>query len=82
MAVTIALFVAGVAMGLAGACMWAWAVHTGQLRDLEKTKEQLFWPELAPETIATAEVTKATIVTAGVTDHGTRADPPTEDHRR
>jgi len=27
--------------------MWAWAVHSGQLRDLEKTKQQLFWPEIA-----------------------------------
>lgn len=34
-------------MGLAGACMWAWAVHSGQFRDLEATKAQLFWPELA-----------------------------------
>ncbi len=46
MAVVVALFVAGIAMGLAGACMWAWGVHTGQLRDLERTKEQLFWPEI------------------------------------
>jgi|CXWL01.1.fsa_nt_gi cbb3-type cytochrome oxidase maturation protein len=49
MSVTIALFVAGVAFGLAGACMWAWGVHSGQFRDLEKTKDQLFWPEIAPE---------------------------------
>lgn len=49
MAVTVALFVAGLALGLAGACMWAWGVHSGQLRDLEKTKDQLFWPDLAPE---------------------------------
>ncbi|HRC85287.1 MAG TPA: hypothetical protein PK413_06745 [Thermoanaerobaculia bacterium] len=48
MAVTLALFLAGVLMGLAGACMWAWGVHNGQFRDLEQTKEQLFWPELAP----------------------------------
>lgn len=48
MAVVVVLFVAGIAMGLAGACMWAWGVHTGQLRDLERTKEQLFWPEIAP----------------------------------
>ncbi len=47
MAVTVALFLAGVAMGLAGACMWAWAAHTGQLSDLEQTKHQLFWPDLA-----------------------------------
>ncbi len=47
MTVTLVLFVAAVAMGVAGACMWAWGVHSGQLRDLEKTKEQLFWPDLA-----------------------------------
>lgn len=47
MAVVMVLFVAGIAMGLAGACMWAWGVHTGQLRDLERTKDQLFWPEIA-----------------------------------
>ncbi len=66
MEVSIALFVAGVAMGLAGACMWAWAVHTGQFRDLEKTKHQLFWPELAGDAAA---------------DHGTRLERPTEDER-
>jgi len=66
MAVSIALFVAGVAMGLAGACMWAWAVHTGQFRDLEKTKDQLFWPELASQ---------------AATKNGTSVDPPTEDKR-
>ncbi len=49
MAVTLALFVAGVAMGLAGACMWAWGVHSGQFRELERTKDQLFWPEIASE---------------------------------
>ena len=37
-------------MGIAGALMWAWGVHTGQFRNLEETKQQLFWPELAPET--------------------------------
>jgi hypothetical protein len=36
-------------MGLAGALMWAWGVHTGQFRDLERTKDQLFWPDLAAE---------------------------------
>jgi nitrogen fixation-related uncharacterized protein len=36
-------------MGIAGACIWAWAVHTGQLRDLESTKHQLFWADLAPK---------------------------------
>lgn len=49
LAVVIVLFAAGIAMGIAGACMWAWGVHTGQLRDLERTKDQLFWPDLAPE---------------------------------
>lgn len=34
-------------MGIAGALMWAWAVHSGQLRDLETTKQQLFWPDIA-----------------------------------
>jgi nitrogen fixation-related uncharacterized protein len=47
--VTILLFVAGTFMGLAGASIFAWAVHTGQLRNLERTKEQLFWPDLAPD---------------------------------
>lgn len=46
MSVALALFAAGIAMGLAAACMWAWGVHTGQFRDLERTKHQLFWPEL------------------------------------
>lgn len=46
MPVTVALFLGAVAMGLAGACVWAWGVRSGQFRDLEKTKEQLFWPEL------------------------------------
>ena len=48
-AVTLALFAGGIAMGLAGALMWAWGVHTGQFRDLEATKEQLFWPDLAED---------------------------------
>lgn len=47
MLVTISLFVAGIFMGLGGALVWAWAVRNGQLRDLERTKEQLFWPEIA-----------------------------------
>jgi nitrogen fixation-related uncharacterized protein len=47
--VAIALFIAGIAMGVAGALMWAWGVHTGQFRDLEETKKQLFWPDIAPE---------------------------------
>jgi len=36
-------------MGLAGALMWAWGVHTGQFRDVERTKDQLFWPDLAQD---------------------------------
>ena len=48
-AVTLALFAGGIVMGLAGALMWAWGVHSGQFRNLEDTKQQLFWPELAPE---------------------------------
>ncbi len=52
MLITLLLFTAGIAMGLAGACMWAWGVKTGQLRDLERTKEQLFWPEIADEPAA------------------------------
>ena len=47
MAVTLALFAAGIAMGLAGALMWAWGVHSGQFRNLENVKQQLFWPEVA-----------------------------------
>lgn len=47
MVVAVALFLAGIAMGIAGALMWAWAVRSGQLRDLEQTKQQLFWPEIA-----------------------------------
>ncbi len=53
MTVAIVLFVAGIAMGIAGALMWAWAVHSGQLRDLEQTKQQLFWPEIAEGSEAT-----------------------------
>lgn len=49
MAVTLALFAGGIVMGIAGALMWAWGVHAGQFRNLEETKQQLFWPELAPE---------------------------------
>ncbi len=49
MLITLLLFAAGIAMGLAGACMWAWGVKTGQFRDLERTKEQLFWPDLADD---------------------------------
>jgi cbb3-type cytochrome oxidase maturation protein len=49
MLVTLVLFGAGIAMGLAGALIWAWGVFTGQFSDLEGTKEQLFWPDLAPD---------------------------------
>jgi cbb3-type cytochrome oxidase maturation protein len=45
--ITLLLFVSGIAMGIAAALMWAWGVRSGQFRDLEKTKDQLFWPELA-----------------------------------
>ncbi|MFA6956029.1 MAG: hypothetical protein WC538_09180 [Thermoanaerobaculia bacterium] len=48
MATTVALFAAGIALGIAGAFFWAWGVKTGQFRDLEQTKEQLFWPDIAP----------------------------------
>lgn len=47
MGVTVSLFVAGICLGVAGALMWAWGVHTGQFKDLERTKEQLFWADLA-----------------------------------
>ncbi len=47
MLVTIALFAAGIFLGIAGALVWAWGVRSGQFRDMEKTKEPLFWPELA-----------------------------------
>ena len=50
MLVTLVLFGAGIAMGVAGALFWAWGVFTGQFSDLEGTKEQLFWPDLAAET--------------------------------
>jgi nitrogen fixation-related uncharacterized protein len=48
-AVTLALFASGILMGIAGALMWAWGVHAGQFRNLEETKQQLFWPELAQD---------------------------------
>jgi len=50
-AVTLALFAGGIVMGLAADFMWAWGVHTGQFRNLEDTKQQLFWPEIAPVVI-------------------------------
>jgi len=53
-AVTLALFAGGIVMGIAGALVWAWGVHSGQFRDLEATKQQLFWPELAPDEKAEA----------------------------
>jgi cbb3-type cytochrome oxidase maturation protein len=49
MTITVMLFAAGISMGIAGALAWAWGVRSGQFRDLEKTKEQLFWPDLADE---------------------------------
>src|SRR5512140_3311347 len=49
MTITVMLFAAGIAMGIAGALAWAWGVRSGQFRDLEKTKEQLFWPDIARE---------------------------------
>jgi cbb3-type cytochrome oxidase maturation protein len=48
-AVTLALFAGGIVMGIAGAMVWAWGVHSGQFRDLEAIKQQLFWPELSPD---------------------------------
>ncbi len=47
MTITVMLFAAGISMGIAGALVWAWGVRSGQFRDLEKTKEQLFWPDIA-----------------------------------
>jgi cbb3-type cytochrome oxidase maturation protein len=44
--VAAALFLGAAAMGPAGVCIWAWGVRSGQFRDLEKTKDQIFWPEL------------------------------------
>ncbi len=49
MTITVMLFAAGICMGIAGACVWAWGVRSGQFHDLEKTKDQLFWPEIAGE---------------------------------
>lgn len=47
--ITLCLFAAGIAMGVGAALMWAWGVRSGQFRDLERTKDQLFWPEIAPD---------------------------------
>ncbi len=48
MLVTIVLFAAGICFGVGAALVWAWGVRSGQFRDMERTKEQLFWPEIAP----------------------------------
>jgi len=55
MTITVMLFAAGICMGVAGAFFWAWGVRTGQFHDLEKTKDQLFWPEIAGEGDARAK---------------------------
>ena len=47
--ITLCLFLAGIAMGAAFACVWAWGVRSGQFRDLEDSKQQVFWPDIAPE---------------------------------
>ena len=47
--ITLCLFLAGIAMGAAFACVWAWGVRSGQFKDLEDSKLQIFWPEIAPE---------------------------------
>ena len=48
--ITLCLFLAGIAMGAAFACVWAWGVRSGQFRDLEDSKQQVFWPDIAPDT--------------------------------
>lgn len=48
--ITLCLFLAGIAMGAAFACVWAWGVRSGQFRNLEDSKQQVFWPDIAPET--------------------------------
>ena len=40
--ITLCLFLAGIAMGAAFACVWAWGVRSGQFRNLEDTKSQVF----------------------------------------
>jgi cbb3-type cytochrome oxidase maturation protein len=57
--ITLCLFLAGIAMGAAFACIWAWGVRSGQFRDLEESKQQVFWPDIAPET-GTPLTTEAT----------------------
>ena len=52
--ITLCLFLAGIAMGAAFACVWAWGVRSGQFRNLEDTKSQVFWPDLAPDPQAPA----------------------------
>ncbi len=47
--ITICLFLAGIAMGAAFACVWAWGVRSGQFKDLEDSKQQVFWPDIAPD---------------------------------
>ena len=47
--ITLCLFLAGIAMGAAFACVWAWGVRSGQFRDLEDSKQQVFWPDIAPD---------------------------------
>jgi len=47
--ITLCLFLAGIAMGAAFACVWAWGVRAGQFRDLEDSKQQVFWPDIAPD---------------------------------
>jgi len=63
-AVTLALFAGGIVMGIGGALMWAWGVHSGQFRNLEDTKQQLFWPELAPESVETGDPDPAAVRSA------------------
>ena len=47
--ITLCLFLAGIAMGAAFACVWAWGVRSGQFRNLEDSKQQVFWPDIAPD---------------------------------
>ena len=47
--ITLCLFLAGIAMGAAFACVWAWGVRSGQFRAMEDVKGQVFWPDIAPE---------------------------------
>lgn len=74
--ITLLLFVSGIAMGIAAALMWAWGVRSGQFRDLEKTKDQLFWPELA------GDEDSDSVRSAGEFRDGTRVAGPMESTRR